>query len=58
MVMHVCVLELILGVLHEGVFVELSFAWGFWLVFVGCIEYIGKNVSFLIHLNFLVSVAV
>lgn len=57
MVMHVCVLELILGVLHEGVFVELSFAWGFWLVFVDCID-IGKNVSFLIHLNFLVSVAV
>lgn len=30
-----CVLELIVGVLHEGVFVELSLAWGFGLVFVG-----------------------
>lgn len=30
-----CALELILGVLREAVFVELSFAWGFGLVFVG-----------------------
>lgn len=32
---YMCVLELILGVLHEGVFVELSLAWGLGLVFVG-----------------------